>query len=103
MELMKILNATRFQVLQKVIIPNSVPYFFISAKLSLPASIMGAVIGEWLGANRGVGKLMITSFYQLKPGLLYGSLFLVVIVSCTLILILRLLEKKYFYFWKDKD
>ena len=103
MELMKILNATRFQVLQKIIIPNSVPYFFISAKLSLPASIMGAVIGEWLGANSGIGRLMIASFYQLKPGLLYGSLLLVVIISCSLIFILSLLEKKYFFFWNNKD
>ena len=64
---------------------------------------MGAVIGEWLGANSGIGRLMIASFYQLKPGLLYGSLLLVAIVSCSFIFILNLLEKKYFFFWGNKD
>lgn len=103
MDLMKVLNASRFQILQKIIIPNSISYFFISAKLSLPASIMGAVIGEWFGANSGIGRLMITSFYQLKPGLLYGSLFVVVFVSCTFVLILRLLEKKILFFQNNKD
>lgn len=100
MELMKVLNANRYQVLRKIILPNSVPYFFVAAKLAIPASIMGSVIGEWLGSNSGIGKLMILSFYQLKPGLLYASLFSVVIVSCLLIALLNLLEKKY-CFWKS--
>ena len=100
MELMKVLNANRYQILRKVILPNSVPYFFVAAKLAIPASIMGSVIGEWLGSNSGIGKLMILSFYQLKPGLLYASLFSVVIVSCLLIALLNLLEKKY-CFWKS--
>jgi NitT/TauT family transport system permease protein len=98
MELMKVLNASRSQILRKVIFPNSVPYFFISMKLAIPASIMGAVIGEWLGANNGVGRLMILSFYQLKPGLLYASLLSVVAASCFIIGLLSLLEKKY-CFW----
>lgn len=100
MELMKVLNANRYQILRKIILPNSLPYFFVAAKLAIPASIMGAVIGEWLGSNSGIGKLMILSFYQLKPGLLYASLFSVVLVSCLCIGLLNLLEKKY-CFWKN--
>lgn len=99
MELMRVLNATRLQILKKIVLPNSVPYFFVSLKLAIPASIMGAVIGEWLGANSGIGRLMILSFYQMKPGLLYASLLSVVIISCLIIFFLNLLEKKYF-FWK---
>jgi len=99
MELMKVLNATRFQILKKIILPNSVPYFFVSMKLAIPASIMGAVIGEWLGANNGIGRLMILSFYQMKPGLLYASLLSVVVISCLIIAFLSLIEKKY-CFWK---
>lgn len=99
MELMRVLNASRYQILLMVILPNSVPYFLVAAKLAIPASIMGAVIGEWLGSNSGIGKLIILSFYQLKPGLLYASLFSVVFVSCLLVLLLNLLEKKY-CFWK---
>lgn len=99
MELMRVLNASRYQILLTVILPNSIPYFLVAAKLAIPASIMGAVIGEWLGSNSGIGKLIVLSFYQLKPGLLYASLFSVVFISCLLILLLNLLEKKY-CFWK---
>jgi ABC-type nitrate/sulfonate/bicarbonate transport system permease component len=100
MELMRVLNATRFQIIKKIILPNSVPYFFVSLKLAIPASIMGAVIGEWLGANNGIGRLMILSFYQMKPGLLYASLLSVVVVSCLIIALLSLLEKKYCFLKK---
>ena len=101
-DLMKVLNASRWQVLTKVILPNSLSYFFISLKLALPASIMGAVIGEWLGANSGVGRLIILSFYQLKPGLLYASLFSVILLSLFLVYLMVLLERK-ICFWKKVD
>jgi len=99
MDLMRVINASRWQILKKVIIPNSVPYFFIALKLAFPAAVMGAVIGEWLGANNGIGRLIVLSFYQLKPGLLYASLFSVVIVSCLLIKLISILERRLF-FWK---
>lgn len=101
-ELMKILNANQWQILTKVILPNSLSYFFISIKLALPASIMGAVIGEWLGANSGIGRLMILSFYQLKPGLLYAALLSVILLSLFLVYLMVLLEKK-ICIWKKID
>ena len=55
-------------------------------------AIIGATIGEWLGARNGIGQLITIALYQLKPGLLYASLISITIASTLSILILSLIE-----------
>lgn len=100
-ELMHVLNASKLQILFKVRLPMAMPYLFLSMKLAIPASIIGATIGEWLGARHGIGQLITISLYQLKPGLLYASLISITIASTFSILILMGIQ--YFLFpWKRK-
>jgi len=68
-------------------------------KLAIPGSIIGATMGEWLGARNGIGQIITISLYQLKPGLLYASLFLIIVASLLGIIIVEILER-YFVKWK---
>lgn len=92
LELMEILNANKWQTLFKVRLPLAMPYLFLSMKLAIPSAIIGATIGEWLGARNGIGQLITIALYQLKPGLLYASLVSITIVSTLSILILIMIE-----------
>ncbi len=94
-ECAQVMGARKRQIIQKIILPLAVPSVFSAMKLAIPASIIGATIGEWLGSRTGVGQLITVSLYQLKPGLMYASLLLITLVSVTLIIILSLLEKKF--------
>jgi len=99
LELMEVLNASKWQTLFKIQLPLAMPYLFLSMKLAIPASIIGATIGEWLGARNGIGQLITIALYQLKPGLLYASLISITIVSTLSILVLS--TTQYFLFpWK---
>lgn len=93
-EFARVMGATKQQIIQKIIIPLAIPSVFSAMKLAIPASIIGATIGEWLGSRTGVGQLITVSLYQLKPGLMYASLILITAVSVGLIFLLALLEKK---------
>jgi len=100
LELMEVLNASKWQTLFKVRLPLAIPYLFLSMKLAIPASVIGATIGEWLGSRNGIGQLITIALYQLKPGLLYASLISITIVSTLSILILSIIEKVLFP-WKN--
>lgn len=95
-----VLNATPIQELFKLRLPLALPQLFLSMKLALPASIIGATIGEWLGTRNGIGQLITIALYQLKPGLLYASLIAVALVSVAFIALLSFIQLKLFA-WND--
>jgi len=96
LSLMKVWRATKWQVFIKLQLPNAIPFLTTSLKLAVPASIIGAVLGEWLGTRNGVGKLITLSFYQLDPGVIYASLFSLMFVSLTVSWVVSYVEKKLF-------
>ena len=54
-ELLLTYGATKCDIFLKIKVPCTLPYFFSAVKMSIPMSIIGAAIGEWLGAQRGLG------------------------------------------------
>jgi len=96
----KVLNASKIQMLFKVQIPLAVPNFMMSLKLAIPASIIGATLGEWLGTRNGIGQLITVSLYQLKPSLLYASL-ISVTATCFLVLFIISFLQKFLLKWKN--
>lgn len=94
MDVMKVFNASKKQLILKVYLPSSIPGLLTSLRLAIPASIIGATIGEWLGTRNGIGQLITISLYQLKPGLLYASLLAVTLSGVILVGILVFAEKR---------
>ena len=54
-ELLQTYGATRREIFWKIKAPCALPYFFSAVKMAVPMSIIGAAIGEWLGAQSGLG------------------------------------------------
>jgi ABC-type nitrate/sulfonate/bicarbonate transport system permease component len=61
--------------------------------LAVPASIIGATMGEWLGTRNGIGHLITVSLYQLNPGVLYASLAAIMFSSIISIFALSVIGK----------
>lgn len=99
--LAKIWGANKLSLFIRIQLPYILPFIFTSLKLSLPASIIGAILGEWLGTKHGIGQLITVSLYQLRPGLLYSSLIMVVISVGLFIKVISILEN-YIVPWKRK-
>lgn len=72
--LMRSVGATRSQVLMQVQIPASLPYLFAGLRIAVTLSVIGAVVAEFAGANKGLGYLIQYWATQLDTPLLFAGL-----------------------------
>ncbi len=73
-ELFQSVHAKRSAVLWKLRWPNALPYLFAGLRITASASVIGAVIVEWIGGDQGLGYMVINSTYQFNTPLLWASL-----------------------------
>lgn len=82
-ELFKSVHASRADVLRKLRWPSALPYLFAGLRITASASVVGAIIVEWIGSDTGLGYMVINSTYQFNTPLLWASL----VASSALVLI----------------
>ena len=66
--MMRTLDAARWAILRRVELPAALPFFFSGAKIAVAVAAIGAVFGEWVGADEGLGHLMLTAQSQSADG-----------------------------------
>jgi NitT/TauT family transport system permease protein len=74
MELMRILSASRLEIFVKLRINCALPYLFSALKIAAATSVIGAIVGEWIGATTGIGALIIQATYNFDSPLLYATI-----------------------------
>jgi len=92
-DLMRVLGASRFDRLRMLDIPAAIPIIVGGMRLAAPSSLIGVIIGEWFGASRGVGVLIINAMQNFQIPLLWSAVVLAVIVSLSLFALFGLLQK----------
>ena len=80
-DLMKVMGATDSRIFFSVKLPSALPSIFAGMRISATYSVMGAVIGEWLGANLGLGVFMIRAMNSYNTPSLFAAIVLVVLLS----------------------
>jgi NitT/TauT family transport system permease protein len=83
-ELMHTLSATRWQVLWKLRWPSATPFLFSALKISAAGTVLGAVVAEWIGSDRGLGYLVVMSTYEFRIPLLWAVIAVTSSVALTL-------------------
>ena len=91
---MQTFGADKRQVFCKLKIPASLPYFFSAIKMAIPLSIIGAAIGEWLGAQAGLGYFSRRMMTQLDGAGVFAPIVLLSVVAMLAVGIVSWLEKK---------
>ncbi len=93
-ELLLIYGATRLDVYLKVKVPCALPYFFSAIKMAIPMSIIGAAIGEWLGAQSGLGYFSRRMMTQLDGAGVFAPIVLLSAAAMLAVALVSLLEKR---------
>ncbi len=93
MELMRVLSASKREVFFKLRLYNSLPYLFSALKIATSTSVIGAVVGEWIGSTKGIGALIIQATYNFDSALLYAAVFMSAMFSCAFFGLIVLLER----------
>ena len=93
MNLLRTLGANRWQTFSKVQVPNCLPFMFSGIKIAIAVSVIGAVVGEWVGSSEGLGYLAIRSKSQFLTERVYASIVLLALMGIGLFLVAGLLER----------
>ena len=101
-ELLRTYGATEIQVFRKLKLPAVLPYFFSALKMAVPLSVIGAAIGEWLGAQSGLGYFSKRMMTQLDGAGVFAPILLLSVSAELLVIVVGLLEK-YFLRWRQTD
>jgi len=96
--LLKTMGASRFQIFIMVKLPSSTGNFFSGLRIAATYSIMGAVIGEWLGGDKGLGVYMIRAKNSYALDKVFAVIIIIVILSMGLVGLLYLVQY-YFTPW----
>ncbi len=101
-ELLRTYGATEMQIFRKLKLPAVLPYFFSALKMAVPLSVIGAAIGEWLGAQSGLGYFSKRMMTQLDGAGVFAPILLLSVSAELLVIVVGLLEK-YFLRWRQTD
>lgn len=92
-EMMHALSATRWQRLKIVDWPASIPYLFAALKVSASAAFIGAIVAEWIGANKGLGYLIVISGQYFKLPTLWAAIIVAAVLTLILLAIVVIAER----------
>jgi putative hydroxymethylpyrimidine transport system permease protein len=73
-DLFKVLEARPSQLLLKLHFPHALPFILSGCKVGVTLAVVGAVIGEWVGSNAGLGFLMVQANARLRIDLLFAAI-----------------------------
>ncbi len=90
--LLVILGATPAQILLKMRVPAALPFVFSGTRIAVATSVIGAVIGEWVGATQGLGFLMIHANAQLHIDLVFAAIVYLSLMAMGLFLAVSFIE-----------
>lgn len=94
-ELLLTYGATHRDIYRKVKVPCALPYFFSAIKMAVPMSIIGAAIGEWLGAQSGLGYFSRRMMTQLDGAGVFAPIVLLSVTAMVTVGLVSLLEKRF--------
>jgi ABC-type nitrate/sulfonate/bicarbonate transport system permease component len=83
-ELLDSLSATPWQRLIKVRLPASLPYLFAALKIGAASCFIGAVVAEWVGANVGLGYLIVVSEYEFRVPEMWAAIAVAALLTLAL-------------------
>jgi ABC-type nitrate/sulfonate/bicarbonate transport system permease component len=92
-DLLKALDASKWQFFLKARIPAALPSFFAAAKVTAPAAILGALINGWLSTGDGLGYLMLQSTTSSNYARLWAAVVIVTLLSMLLVAAVNALEE----------
>jgi putative hydroxymethylpyrimidine transport system permease protein len=100
LKLMRSLGASRLRTLRSVELPASLPFLFSGLKVAATVSVIGAVFGEWAGAEEGLGRLVLLGNTQLQTPRVYAGIVILTVMAVALFALVALAER-IFCPWKQ--
>jgi ABC-type nitrate/sulfonate/bicarbonate transport system permease component len=92
--MMRTLDASRSQTLFRVELPSSLPFLLSGARIAAVISVIGAVFGEWSGADEGLGHLILVAQGQVQTARVFAAVVVLSVLALVLFGGLALIERR---------
>jgi NitT/TauT family transport system permease protein len=92
-DVLRVLGAKRWDVLMKIGLPRSMPYFFGSLKVAITLAFVGTTVSEMTAANEGIGYLLISAGSAMQMGLAFAGLMVVGAMAMLMYELFSVIEK----------
>jgi NitT/TauT family transport system permease protein len=93
-DVLKALGASKLDIMRKVGIPRSLPYFFGSLKVAITLAFVGSVISETIASNVGIGNLMLQAQAQFQVPLIFAGLIALAVEGIVMYWLMAMLEAR---------
>ncbi len=102
LELMRALGANPWQIFWKVRLPSAMPYIFAGLDMAAVFAVVGAVVGEFVGAQRGLGTLILSMNAQMDIAGTFSVFIILALVGIAIHKCLRMVERRVL-FWSGEE
>ncbi|HEX6449362.1 MAG TPA: ABC transporter permease [Trebonia sp.] len=90
----RVLGASRFQVVRTVVIPSALTWIIASLHVAFGFAIIGAIVGEFLGSQKGLGLVIATAQNQFDPNGVFAAMLIIAVIALTAEWLISLLERR---------
>jgi len=101
LDVLRSLGARKHQILLKIGLPRSMPYFFASLKVAVTLAFVGAIISETVASNKGIGYLMMAATANFDTPLVFAGLLVVSAMGIIMYALFAVLERR-MTFWAHR-
>jgi NitT/TauT family transport system permease protein len=93
-DVLRSLGAKRRDILLKVGLPRSLPYFFASLKVAITLAFVGSVISETIASNQGIGTLMVQASSSFRIPLVFAGLIVIAVMGIVMYAVFAAVERR---------
>ena len=102
MDMLRTMQASPWQIARRVTIPSTLPWIFAGLRIGLGMSLIGAVVGELVGSNRGVGYYVESAAANFDTTGVFAGLVILMVLTIALSELMKLIEARLFR-WKSSN
>ncbi len=93
-DVLRVLGAKRWDVLVKVGLPRSMPYFYASLKVAITLAFVGTTVSEMTASNEGIGYLLMSAGSSMRMGLAFAGLVVIGAMAMAMYELFAVIEKR---------
>ena len=91
-DLARSMGATRMQIFTQFRLPTSLPYLFSGLKVAATLAVAGAVVGEYVGADKGLGYLLLVTNSNMQTALMFATIVALTVIGLVFFYLVEFLE-----------
>ncbi len=102
LEMMRSFKATRWQIFRKVRFPSALPFIFAGLSMAIVYSLIGAIVGEFIGGRHGLGILILQMNFNMDSQGVFSVFVVLSIIGIAFYLAMRFIERRV-VFWVSRS